>query len=357
LQSASFGVTDIGTGSAAMNSPSAKLAIVLCIVFAALTAAAAEDAAEFYRGKQIKMIIGHQVGADYDIGGRLLAKYLARHIPGQPTIIVQNMPGAGSIIAANFLFSQAPRDGTVFGSFSRNFPSQSLMGLSRIKADPRQFNWLGATAFPSRVCLSAGTARVKTLDDLFRHELIVGGSAGSSLSIMPTVFNHVLGTKFRLVEGYKGVTDTVIAIERGEVEGICASYGQFTSLEQQIKDGKLRILLRAEEVEVPALAHVPSIYAYARTEEQRYFLRFILSSTEFGRPYVMPPQVPANRVAAARRAFAAAVRDPELMVEAGKMKLDMTYHSPEQLEQLLAKLYRTPPETIAAVKKLIPNLK
>jgi tripartite-type tricarboxylate transporter receptor subunit TctC len=286
-----------------------------------------------------------------------LAKYLARYIPGEPAIVVQNMPGAGSIIAANYLFQQAAPDGTVLGSFSRNFPSQALLGLSRIKADPRRFQWLGSTSFPSRVCLSSDRARVKVLDDLFQHELIVAGSAGSSLSIMPTVFNHVLGTRFRLVEGYKGVTDSVIAIERGEVDGICASYGQFRNQEQQIREGRLRVLLRAEEVEVPELKHVPSIYGYAKTEEQRYFLRFILSSTEFGRPYVMPPGTPQNRVAVMRRAMAAAAKDPELVAEAGRMKLDMSYHSPVQLEELLAKLYRTPPDTIAAVKKLVPNLK
>jgi tripartite-type tricarboxylate transporter receptor subunit TctC len=269
------------------------------------------------------------------------------------------MPGAGSIIAANYLFNQAPPDGTVFGSFSRNFPSQAMLGLKRIKADPRKFNFIGATAFPSRVCLASSRAKVKTLDDLFKHELIVGGSAGASLSIMPTVFNHVLGTKFRLIEGYKGVTDTVIAIERGEVEGICASYGQFVNQAQQIREGKLRILLRAEEaeVEVPELKHVPSIYRYAKTDDQRYFLRFILSSTEFGRPYVLPPNVPADRVALMRKAFADAAKDPELIAEAKRMKVDMTYHTPAQLEALVAQLYKTPPATVAAVKKLLPNLR
>jgi tripartite-type tricarboxylate transporter receptor subunit TctC len=337
-----------------MNPKSCMLVVALSLAPVLSVAAAAQD---FYKDKQVRMIIGHQVGADYDIGGRLLAKYLARHIPGQPTVIVQNMVGAGSIIAANYLYNQAPRDGTVIGSFSRNFPSQAMLGLARIKADPRLFNFIGATAFPSRVCLASSTAKVKSLADLFTQELIVGGSAGSSLSIMPTVFNHVLGTKFRLIEGYKGVTDTVIAIERGEVEGICASYGQFTNQEQQIKDGKLRVLLRAEEAEVPELKHVPSIYAYAKTDEQRYFLRFILSSTEFGRPYVLPPEVPADRVAIMRKAFAAAVKDPELLAEAARMKLDMTYHAPAQLEALVDNLYKTPPDTISAVKKLIPNIK
>jgi tripartite-type tricarboxylate transporter receptor subunit TctC len=333
------------------------LIIAALAIVGGVSAADPAQSDDFYKGKQLRMVIGHQVGADYDIGGRLLAKHLAKHIPGHPAIIVQNMPGAGSIIAANYFFNQAPRDGTVFGSFSRNFPSQALLGQTRIKADPRQFHYIGATAFLSRVCVSSHTTQVKTANDLFVKELIVGASIGSSLSIVPTVLNHVLRTKFKIVEGYKGPADVIIAIERGEVEGVCTAYAQFRNHEHQFRDGKLRILLRAEEVEVPALKHVPSVYSYAKTDEQRYFLRFILSSTQFGRPYVMPPGVPSDRVAIMRKAMAAAVKDPELVAEAARMNLDMTYHAPAELEALLAKLYKTPPATIAAIKKLIPVIK
>jgi tripartite-type tricarboxylate transporter receptor subunit TctC len=334
----------------------ACLLTALCV--AGAPTVAAQDAPEFYRGKQVRMIIGHPVGGDYDVGGRLLARHLGKHIPGNPVIIVQNMPAAGSIVAANYLYNQAPRDGTVFGSFSRNFPSQALVGQSRVEADPLKFNYLGATSLPSRVCVNWHTAKAKSLDDLFKHEMITAGaSAGTSLSIIPTVLNHVLGTKFRIIEGYKGITDSMIAIERGEVEGVCASYGQFRNWERHIKAGTVRILLRAEEVEVPGLRHVPSIYKYAKSDDQRYFLRFILSSTEFGRPYVLPPGVPAERVALMRKAMAAAAKDPELVAEAAKSKIDMTFQPHDRLEALLAKLYKTPPATVAAVKKLLPNLR
>jgi tripartite-type tricarboxylate transporter receptor subunit TctC len=316
----------------------------------------AQSAAEFYRGKQIRMIIGHPVGGDYDIGGRLLAKYLARHIPGQPTIIPQNMPAAGSIVAANFLQAQAPRDGSVFGSFSRNFPNQALMGLPLVEADPRRFIWLGATSLPSRVCVAWHTAKVQTLDDLFSQELIVSAAAGTSLSTVPTVLNHVLGTKFRIIEGYKGIADSIIAIERGETEGMCSAYGQFRNHEHHFRDGKLRVLARAEEAPLAELPNVPSIYDHARTAEQRQFLRFVLSSTEFGRPYVLPPDVPADRVALMRKAFADALKDPELVAEADRMKLDMTFRPPGDLERLIASLYETPPAMIETIKKLVPNL-
>ena len=334
-----------------MNPNSCMLLAVLCL---APGGALAQD---FYKDKQIRMIIGHPVGGDYDIGGRVLAKHLGKHIPGNPTIIVQNMPAAGSIVAANYLHNQAPKDGTVFGSFSRNFPSQALVGQARVEADPRNFNWVAATSLPSRVCVIWHTAKVKTLDDLFQHEMITAGaSAGTSLSIIPAVLNHVVGTKFRIIEGYKGIPDSMVAIERGETEGVCASYGQFRNWESHIKDGRLRILLRAEEAPDPEIAHIPSIYDRAKTDEQKHFLRFVLSSTEFGRPYVLPPGVPSDRVELMRKAVAAAVKDPALIAEAAKMKLDMTYLAPAQLEALLAKLYQTPPETIAAVKKLLLNL-
>src|SRR5262245_15125473 len=313
--------------------------------------------ADFYKGKQIRMIIGHEVGNDYDLAGRVLARYLAKHIPGQPTIVVQNMPAAASIPAVNFLYAQAPRDGTVFGSFSRNIPSQALMGQANLEVDARRFNWLGATSLPARACVRWFTAPVKTPAELFTQEFIVGGAgAGSSLSILPTVFNQVLGTKFRLVLGYKGTSDVVLAIERGEVHGACASYGQFRPYEQLIRDGKLVYFVRAEEAPIPEIPDVPSIFDFAKTAEQRQLMRFIFSSTEFGRPYVFPPEVPPERVAIVRKAFAATLQDPALIAETTRIKMDMTYRPPEDLERLVASLYETPPAVIETVKKLVPIL-
>src|SRR5262245_42239685 len=158
----------------------------LCLTAAVAGLASAQPAADYYKGKQIRMIVGHPVGNDYDLGGRCLAKYLSRHIPGQPLIVVSNMPAASSVAAANFLYSQVPRDGTVFGSFSRNIPSQALMRQSNLDVDPRRYNWLGGTALPSRVCAAWHTAKVRRPADLLTTELIVGGGgSGSSLSILP----------------------------------------------------------------------------------------------------------------------------------------------------------------------------
>ena len=332
-------------------------AIAICLAVGVTFSAHGQGAQDFYKGKQIRLISGHPVGGDYDVGARFLAKHLQRHIPGQPTIIVQNMPQAASIVAANFIGVQAPRDGTVMASFSRNFASQAMMGQPNIEADPRRFNWLGAYSLPSRVCVDWHTAPVKTPADLFSHELIIaGGGAGSSLSILPTVLNHVLGTKFRVIEGYKGINDAALAIERGEVQGVCMSYAQFNNYENLIRDGKLRILFHAEETPVPQAPAIPSIYDYAKTEEQRQLMRFVFSSVEFGRPYVFPPDVPKDRVGIMRKAFAEVAKDPDMLAEAEKLKIDMTFLPPARLEKLVADLYETPPALVETVKKLVPNL-
>ena len=335
-----------------------KRVAAIALALAAALAVAPAHAEDFYKGKTLRLIAGFPAGNDYDLGARLLVKYLPKYIPSQPTIIVQNMPQAASVAAANFLYNQAPRDGTVLGSFSRNIVNDALTGQPNLEIDPRRFNWLGATSRPARVCVRWYTAPVETPADLFTKEFIVGAAgATSSLAILPTVFNNVLGTKIRIVQGYQGMGDSMLAVERGELQGLCASYQQFRVAEQLIKDGKLKFLLRAEESPIAAIPDVPSIFDYAKTDEQRQLMRFVFSSTEFGRPLVFPPEVPPDRVAIMRNAIAQAVRDPDLVAEAAAIKMDMTYTGPDRLEDLVAKLYATPPGVIEKVKALLPNEK
>lgn len=333
----------------------ARALVTLGLTCALASAAGAQP--DFYRGKQIRLIVGYAVGNDYDLAARLLARFLSKHIPGEPGIIVQNMPAASSVAAANFVYAQAPRDGTVLGSLSRNIPSQALMGQANVEVDPRRLIWLGGTSFPVRVCVRTANAPVRTPADLFTQELIVAGaSASSALTILPTVLNQVLGTRMRIVVGYKGATDAVLAMERGEVQGACASYGQFRVYEQLFRDGKLAFLLRAEEEAIADLPDVPSIFDYAKTSEQKELMRFVFASSAFGRPYAFPPDVPKERVEIMRKAFADALADPALMAEAARIKMDLSYRTPEQLENALAALYRTPPDLIETVKKLVPHM-
>jgi tripartite-type tricarboxylate transporter receptor subunit TctC len=325
----------------------------------ALTCAAhGQSAEEFYKGRQIQMIVGYEVANDYDIGARLLARYLSKELPGNPTIVVQNMPQAAGVVSANYMAVKAARDGTVIGGISRNLPSQAMMKLPNIEADPRKFNWLGATSFPGRVCVASNDTPVKTAADLFKTDLLTGGTGvGSSTDIVPTVINRVLNTRFKMVEGYRGAGDILIAIDRGEVHAVCMSLGQFRTSEQKFKEGKLRYLLRAEESPLPGIGDVPSVYDFAKTEEQRQLMRFIFSSTEFGRPYLFPAGVPKDRVDYMRQAIERAVKNPELLAEAGKMKLDMVYRPPDHLEKVVTSLYATPPATVEKAKEISPNLK
>ena len=333
--------------------------VAAAALFACLSSVAhGQSAEEFYKGRTIQLVVGYEVANDYDIGARLLARYLAKELPGNPTIVVQNMPQASGVVAANYVAVRAARDGSVIGGISRNLPSQAMMKLPNIEADPRTFNWLGATSFPGRVCVAAGDAPVKTADDLFKTELVTGGTGtGSSTSIVPTVINRVIGTRFKMVEGYRGAGDILIAIDRGEVQGVCMSLGQFRTSQQKFKDGKLRYLLRAEESALPGVPNVPSIYDFAKTQEQRQLMRFIFSSTEFGRPLLFPPGVPKDRVAFMRAAIERAAKNPALIAEAEAMKLDMTYRPPEHLEQVVKQLYETPQKLVEKAREISPNLK
>ena len=338
---------------------SIRRGVALCMALFALAAppANAQTEADFFKGKTVRVIVGFGAGNEYDLGARLLTRHLIRHIPGNPTVIVQNMPGGASVAAANFISAQAPRDGTAIGSLTRNIVTQALLGQPGLVANPREFIWLGATSFPGRLCVVGDKAPAREMKDIFVREVVMGSVApGNSTNILPSVFNRVLGAKFKIVEGYRGTPDILLAVERGEVEGVCASNGQFRGVARQIEEGKLRVLFRAEEAAMPDFPSAPSIYDAATTEEQKAFMRFMFATTEYGRPYVLPPETPAQRVATLRKAMAAAAADPELKAEAEKSQTDMTWRAPEDLERLTETLYRTPPALIETVKQAFPNL-
>jgi tripartite-type tricarboxylate transporter receptor subunit TctC len=337
---------------------SALLTAVALGIAAAPSLANGQSVADFYSGKQIKVILGTDPGGDYDQGGRLLARYLGRHVPGNPTVIVQNMPGAASVVAANYLYNVAPRDGTAFGGFSRNIPSRAVRGIKNFRADLRRFGWLGGTSLQHRLCVALTSSPVRTIDDLFATSLTVGSSGpGSVLQIIPSALNNVIGTKFNIIQGYKGIADVTIALRRGEVDGVChlADYFLEGSNRDLLNQGKIRILFNAEQMPLRGHPEIPSVFDRIRNEADRQVVALLLSGTEFGRPYTFPPDVPADRLAAVRRAFAETVKDPEFLAAAEKQKLDMTYISPETMERQVEALYALPKEILDRADRVEAN--
>jgi tripartite-type tricarboxylate transporter receptor subunit TctC len=318
----------------------------------------AESAEEFYRGKQIRLIVGNAVGADYDLGARVLSRHMSRHMPGGPTILVQNMPGAASIGAANYVAGVGAKDGTLFGSVSRNLPAQAVIGREALRADPRGFRWIGSSGTNTVVCYVRRASAIRTADDLFTRDLIVGGiGSGSTQSIVPTALQRLLNMRFKVVEGYKGNADALVALERGEIDGLCSGFSPLrTTHASLLMEGHVRLLLHSGTVPLAEAPDIPSFHAFAKTDKQRRILKFLFSSDDFGRPYFAPPGIPGDRLSALRTAFAAALKDESLQADAAKMQLDMTYRSPEAIETFVQELYAMPAELIREIQEIAPSL-
>jgi tripartite-type tricarboxylate transporter receptor subunit TctC len=327
-------------------------ALLACVV--GMSSGRAQTVEEFYRGKQVRFIIHSTSGGTYDAWARLIAPYLTKYVPGHPTFVPQNMPGAGGIVAANYLYARAPRDGTVIGMVGRNVPSQAVMKVKNITFDPRGFNWIGNPEMGETVCWVVGTAPVKSAQELFEREVVVGGAgAGSAVSIMPVFLRNLLGMKFKLIEGYGSQSAIFLAMERGEVHGSFATLTAVqTSFPGAIESGKLRILFNLERTPVPELK-APSIFEFAKTDEQRQLLALLSVSSEVGRPMLAPPGVPADRVAALRRAFDSAMNDPKLKADAQKLGLPITnVMSGEALQGIIDNLMATPDQVIEKMNAL-----
>jgi len=309
--------------------------------------AVAEPVADFYRGKQIRFIVGSAPG-DYDTWMRLVTRHMRQYIPGNPTFVVENMPGAGSLIAANYLYAKATQDGTTLGAVSRNIPNYAFAKKPNALFDPLKFHWIGSPEMTNRGCFARSDSGVRTAQDLFAHELLVGtDGAGTSLSETPVLLKNLLGMKFRTVDGYKGSNDVVLAIQRGEVGGICQTVTAFAqSAQPMLDDGTVRLLFTAERQRVARLG-VPTVFEFAKTVEQRRILEFHASSLETGRPMLAPPGVPADRVSALRRAFDATMKDPAFREEAKQRKLEVDPRTGEEIEAVLRSVAAMPPEVIA----------
>ena len=316
-------------------------------------AAAAEDVESFYRDRQIKLIIVTEAGGDYDTWARAIARHMGRHIPGNPIFVPQNMPGGGQLTGTNHLYNVAPRDGSEIGMLGRGVAEAALVKNPGVKYDALKFAWIGSPELTNRVCVAMDTAPVKTAADLFRRELIVGGAgAGTAVTSTPVLLKNLLGMKFSLVEGYGSSTNVVLAMERGEVQGICQTVTAFENTRPGwIKDGKVTVLFNVERKPVPEL-HAPSVYDFAKTEEQRQILDFYSSSVELGRPMAAPPDIPHERLIALRRAFDATMKDKDFLAEAAKLKMAVNAQTGEELDEILARVMKTPPALTSKTEAL-----
>jgi tripartite-type tricarboxylate transporter receptor subunit TctC len=321
------------------------------LAFAALVpdTARAEDPAAFYAGKSVELDIGYSVGGGYDLYARLLARHLGKHIPGSPAIVPKNMEGAGSLRLANFLYTAAPRDGTVFGTTARGIAFDPLLNQNGAPYDATKFSWIGSANNEVSVCVALKTAGVTKFDELYTRPLTIGstGTADDTYQF-PAVVNAVLGTKFKIITGYPGGNDVSLAIERGEVDGRCGwSWSSvMTTRPAWIATKKIVVLVQMSLAKHPDLPDVPLIMDLAKTDEQRQIFRLIFSRQVMGRPFLAPPGIPADRLAALRRAFDDTMADKDFLADADQNKFEINPVSGEQIEALVKEGYQTPPDVV-----------
>ncbi len=321
------------------------------LTVAAHPAFAQQSVADFYRGKTIDFIVGTETGSSYDSFARLLAKHMK--IPGDPGFVVRSMPGAGHIKATNYLYTTAAKDGTVIGMISQLIPTATVLkNKPGLEADFTKFRWIGSTDSARQVCVTRPDAKVKSGGDLFAEKLIVGGTgAGSGVTGIPTFLRDVFGMKFEIIMGYKNSGDVMLAMERGEVEGVCQTYqGVEHSRPGAMANGQLRLLFNLEKDPIPG-TNAPSVRQFARAEDQRLLADFFSANNDLGRPLIAPPGIPEDRLKAIRDAFDAAVRSKDYLDEANKLHLDTNARSGTEQETDFRAILATPPAIIKLAEK------
>lgn len=309
----------------------------------------------FFRGKQATMIIYAPAGGTYDVYARLLIRYLPDHLPGNPRYVPKNMIGAGSLIAARYLYVGAPKDGLTIGTIGRGLPFEPLLGGGQeFDFDPMKFVWLGSMNKESSLAVSWHTSAVKTAQDLFSKELLTAAtSADSDSKIIPMALNGLIGTKFKVITGYKGMTDAALALERGEAEGI--GYWGWVAIKSEkpnwLSEKQVNLLFQTALEPHPEIPDVPLATSLARNEDEREGLELLLARDVLGRPFVAPPGTPGDRVAALRAGFDSTLKDPALLAEARKINLEINPATGAEVEALLKRVLAYPPNVVERTKK------
>ncbi len=337
-----------------MISKSIALAAAVLMAGGLASNASAQSVAKFYKGKKIRMVVGSTAGGGYGTYARVLGNYMTNYIPGKPRILVQFRPGAGSVVATNWLYNVGPRDGTAMASIQRAIPMLPLLGQRGPKYDALKFNWIGSLNNEVSICVAWAATGVKTIQDVMKKELIIGGAGPNDTEQFPSALNNILGTKFKIISGYSG-TGITLAMERGEVYGRCG--WSWTSFNNQrptwLKEKKVNILIQLTLKGLPEIGNVPVVIDLAKNPKDKAVLELIFARQALGRPYVMPPDVPADRLAAVRKAFMATARDPKFVAQMKKLRFNVSPVSGEEMQNIIIKIYKTPPDIVALTKDAI----
>jgi tripartite-type tricarboxylate transporter receptor subunit TctC len=310
----------------------------------------AQSPAEFYKGRTVELQIGYSVGGGYDIYARLIARHIAKHIPGNPTVVPKNMEGAGGMRLANWLYSAAPKDGTVFGAVARATAFEPLLGNKAAQYDGTKFTWIGSANDEVSVCVTWHTSGIATLEDARKKEVVVGANGvGDDTYQFPALLNNMFGTRFKMVTGYPGGTEINLAMERGEVFGRCGFPWSTikASHSHWLADKKINLLMQFSLAKHADLPNVPLVTELARTDIERQIVRLIFGRQVMGRPYAAPPGVPKDRADALRKAFMDTMADKEFLAEVEKAKFEITAVSGDSIATLVTDIYKTTPPAVA----------
>ena len=332
-----------------------RAAVLTLAVLTLASPARAQSVEDFYRGKTVTILVGFTAGGGYDLYARLVGRHIGRHIPGNPSVVVQNMPGAGSMKATQYVYGVAAKDGLTLATVSRGMVTEPLLNAASPGFDPVKFTWLGTVTSETSVCATWKTSAVKTWDDMFKQEFSLGGSAiGADPDTFALILRNVFGAKVKLVTGYPGGNDINLAMERHEVDGRCGwSWTSLKSLKQWLP--QINLLIQFGLDKNADLPNVPFAIERAKNDEQRQVLKLLIAGQYVGRPFFTSPDIPAERKAALRAAFDATMKDPQFLADAAKIDLEISSISAGPIDAFLAELYRTPKDVVrkavAAIQK------
>jgi len=342
------------TGEAVMIKGSTTLGLCAALLLAGAGMANAQSVADFYTGKTVNILIGVGVGGEYDLHARLTGRFIGRHVPGNPTVVAQNMTGAGGVKMANYLYTVAAKDGTNIGMLSNTLPMLQATGAPGLQLDAAKFNWIGSISPTVETIAVWHNAGVKTIEDARKQEVVVGASGkGAITHTFPTAMNELLGTKFKVIVGYEGGNAINLAVERGELQGRNNTWSSWKVTKADwLRDKKINILAYAGP-KPKDLPGVPSLSELAKNEDDRKVLNLITSGTEFGRPLALTPDVPSARVKAMRDAFDATMKDKDFMAEAAKLNIEIDPVKGEHLQKLARELIDMPKPLVQRAKAIL----